>query len=123
MKGQIKRINKKLCLVQAMTEKPHGRYPSAVLMLSNKVSQTLRIRTQAASAKRSSPSLRHLWYKGNIYRMSTRFRKTRGSYSSNLLPDSFIGLLLSSLVLRYSYTVNVTAWPGATRMILGVIPL
>lgn len=33
------------------------------------------------------------------------------------------GPLLSSLSFKNSYTVKVTAWPGATRMIRGVMPL
>lgn len=44
------------------------------------------------------------------------------SYSS-YLPPTKAKLLFSSFDLRYSYTVKVTAWPGATRMIRGVMPL
>lgn len=45
-----------------------------------------------------------------------------GFYSS-YFPPSSTSLLFSSLSFRYSYTVNVTACPGATLMTLGVIPL
>lgn len=44
------------------------------------------------------------------------------AYSEYASPPA-INLLFSNLDLRYSYTVNVTAWPGATRMTRGVMPL
>lgn len=46
----------------------------------------------------------------------------RHAYSS-YFPPGDVHELLSILSLRYSYTVKVTAWPGATRIIRGVIPL
>lgn len=44
-------------------------------------------------------------------------------YSSYLDPRIDVGFVFSIFSLRYSYTVNVTAWPGATLMIRGVMPL
>lgn len=46
-----------------------------------------------------------------------------GPFYSSYFPPTNGTLLLSSLVFKNSYTVNVTAWPGATRIIRGVIPL
>lgn len=51
------------------------------------------------------------------------FQKTKQSFYSSNLPPTKAQLEASSLPLRYSYTVNVTAWPGATRITRGVIPL
>lgn len=48
---------------------------------------------------------------------------SRQSYPSYLPPVNTNGLLFSSFSFKYSYTVKVTAWPGATRMTRGVIPL
>jgi hypothetical protein len=57
----------------------------------------------------------------NLYQRSdTVFRAQ--SYSSYVLCGS-MSLPLSSTPLRYSYTVNVTACPGATRITRGVMPL
>lgn len=44
-------------------------------------------------------------------------------YSSNLPPSTSPPSLPSSHDFNHSYTVNVTAWPGATRMMRGVMPL
>lgn len=41
---------------------------------------------------------------------------------SSYCPPGTISLPFSSMPLRYSYTVNVTACPGATRITRGVIP-
>lgn len=45
------------------------------------------------------------------------------SFYSSYFPPLVLKELLSILSLRNSYTVKVTAWPGATRIILGVMPL
>jgi hypothetical protein len=42
---------------------------------------------------------------------------------SSYLSPGIISLVFSSLSFKYSYTVKVTACPGATRITRGVIPI
>lgn len=84
--------------------------------------------SNTANCETKSPSFFHAYYEQIISRAAKKSSYAVSSvnhiYSSYFpAPGCVAGVFFSSLSLRYSYTVKVTAWPGATRMIRGVMPL